>query len=81
MSYHDVEIEFAGQPKIAIFDAPFNWELTCTRSAGWQLWEWENAPISGKCIRSYVAAGEYKVIRLSIWNKGILMLDGNEVRS
>lgn len=84
LSYHDVEVEFEGQPRIAIFNAPFNWELTCTRTAGWQLWKWENAPFTGKAIRSMVIADEYggdEYPRLSIWVGGVQVLDRNHVRA
>lgn len=75
-SCHDVEVEFEGQPRIALFDAPYGLELSCTRTGGWQMWKHNLRDGT-----SAILAGEYCVIRLSIWIKGIQILDRTSLQS
>lgn len=79
LSYHDVEIEFEGQPRIAFSSGPFSWELTCTRAGGWQLWD--HYPECRTQNRNIAAEyGGDGVPRLSIWVDGVQVLDRNAVR-
>ena len=39
-SYHDLEIETAEIPKTSIFNLPYCLRVTCTRTGGWELWDW-----------------------------------------
>ena len=38
-SYHDLEIETAEIPKTSIFNLPHGLKVTCTRTGGWELWD------------------------------------------
>lgn len=73
-SYHDVEFEFEGQPRIKLFDAPFNVMITCTRVGGWELWEMRGAEGPNERI----LAGEYRKPSLRIWVAGNLVVDGDQ---
>ncbi len=79
LSYHDVEVEFEGQPRIALSSGPFTWELTCTRASGWQIWEYIPRS-SGSCKSIAAEYGGDEVPRLSIWVGGVQVLDRNAVR-
>ncbi len=37
-TYHDLHITTVDMERTAISNLPFNVEVTCTRSAGWQVW-------------------------------------------
>lgn len=37
-SYHDVYITLPGAPRRRLFDMPYGYELSCTRTSGWELW-------------------------------------------
>lgn len=76
LSYHDVEVEFEGQPRIALSSGPFSWELICTRTAGWQLLDYYP-----ECQTIAAEHGGYEVPRLSIWVGGVQVLDRNHVRA
>ena len=78
LSYHDVEVEFEGQPRIALFNGPFSWELTCTRAGAWQLWKYMGQGSSRLIADEY---GGDEVPRLSIWVGGVQVLDRNHIRS
>lgn len=47
-TYHDVHVTTKDIERTSIFDLPYVIELTCTRTAGWRLW-------NGTAL----AAGEY----------------------
>jgi hypothetical protein len=38
-SYHDLHITTAQIPRTSIFNLPYGLQVTCSRVAGWQLWE------------------------------------------
>jgi hypothetical protein len=40
-SYHDLHITTAAVARTSIFNLPFGLMVTCTRTAGWELWEHE----------------------------------------
>lgn len=37
-SYHETIVEIDGE-RYELFNLPFEYELTCTRVGGWQLWK------------------------------------------
>lgn len=37
-SYHDLHITTPQLPRTSIFNLPFGMSVTCTRTAGWELW-------------------------------------------
>ena len=37
-SYHDVYVTTAKIKRTRLFDLPYGYELTCTRTGGWRLW-------------------------------------------
>jgi hypothetical protein len=39
-SYHDLHITTDKIERTSIFDLPFNLMVTCTRTAGWELWRY-----------------------------------------
>jgi hypothetical protein len=52
MSYHDLYITTASIPRTSIFNLPYGLVVTCTRSAGWELWnKWDG--------KEELLAGEY----------------------
>lgn len=37
-TYHDVHVTTPTIARTSIFNLPFGFSLTCTRSSGWELW-------------------------------------------
>lgn len=62
-SYHDLHITTDDIPRTSIFNLPFGLEVSCTRVAGWQLWNMWGGHANAKLL-----AGEYdsKGLRLDI---------------
>lgn len=55
-SYHDLHITTAQIPRTSIFNLPYGLQVTCSRVAGWQLWEMTSSkPLSSGAL----LAGEH----------------------
>lgn len=53
-SYHDLHITTAEIPRTSIFNLPYGYEVHCSRTAGWQLWNMNDG-----YERARLIAGEY----------------------
>jgi hypothetical protein len=68
-SYHDLYITTKAIERTSIFDLPFGFMLTCTRAAGWELW---NDPYGKK---PSLVAGEYDTNGLRLDVAGHIIVD------
>lgn len=73
-SYHDLHITTAAMPRQRFSSLPYGYELTCTRVAGWQLWQ--HADVNGINAHKLIA-GEFE--RQDRWL--VLDVDGNVIMS
>lgn len=65
LSYHDLHITTKDLPRTSIFNLPFSLHVTCTRSAGWELWERYRG--EDKLLASeYPSAGGESWLRLDV---------------
>jgi hypothetical protein len=47
-SYHDLHITTETIPRTTIFDLPFGLVVTCSRTAGWALWQGNDRCLAGE---------------------------------
>lgn len=77
--YHDIEVEFEGQPRIALCYAPDGWELSYIKHSGWVLYACAmNEYDTGRILAEDKTS---KGVRLSLWVKGIQILDRTDLQS
>ena len=60
-SYHDLHITTAQTPRTSIFNLPYGLQVTCSRVAGWQLWDMNQTqyPKGLRPVQGVLIAGEY----------------------
>lgn len=60
-SYHDLHITTADLPRTSIFNLAYGLEVTCTRVAGWRLWNnsERTSPWLGAPSEPTLVCGEY----------------------
>jgi hypothetical protein len=65
MTYHDLYVTTDTMERTQFSRLPFNLFLTCTRTAGWELWD--SGP-NGEIATAKLVAGEYdtKGLRLDV---------------
>lgn len=63
-SYHDIEVEFSGK-RFRLFNADYMWNLTCTRTGGFELW-----------YDSRLIAGEFHKTALTVYSRGQPLCNG-----
>lgn len=80
MSYHNLHIQTTDIPRTSIFDLPFSLMITCTRAAGWELWQ------TNALMNFVVIAGEFAKHGLRLDVNGVVIVDSltqqnNEIRA
>lgn len=68
-SYHDV-VAYVNDTKYEVFNQPWSLLITCTRAAGWEMWENFNG-------EQTLIAGEYSHPNFRIEIKGFVICDSS----
>jgi hypothetical protein len=69
-SYHNLYITTAEIPRTRVFDLPYGLEISCTRDAGWRLWD-----VGKGHDEATVIAGEFDSQGLRLDIEGYVIVD------
>ncbi|UTC28113.1 hypothetical protein GURKE_00820 [Brevundimonas phage vB_BpoS-Gurke] len=70
-SYHDLHVTTEDMERTSLFNLPYNVEVTCTRTGGWQVWHQRRD--GARVVLAAEYGGDGQGLRLDV--AGIVIVD------